>query len=141
MNLVDAIKGYIDGDKSVRKVADDAQLTAELILLVRMIFADGEIRGAELDYFKSLCRAAFGIPADDVPDVMRFLKEFGYETSVENAAGMFDQMPLERKRQLLLHMLSIAKADNELHHTETRMIRRTAEILNISAAEIASNSG
>ena len=52
MIVVDKIKGWLEQDKSVKRVAEDLQLTSELVLLVRMIFADGELRPEELKDFK-----------------------------------------------------------------------------------------
>lgn len=136
MIVVDQIKGWLERDKSVKRVAEDIQLTSELILLVRMIFADGELRQQELNDFKKICRIAFNIPEEDVPEVLRYLQEFGYETTVDDAASMFGEMDLERKKALLLHMLSIAKADEEIHAGEADLIRRTAGLLGLSPEDI-----
>ena len=54
MLIVDQIKDWLEADKSVKRVAEDLQLTSELILLVRMIFADGEMRPEELANFKRI---------------------------------------------------------------------------------------
>ena len=42
MTILDTFRAMLDQGKTVRRVADDEQLTAELILLVRIMFADGE---------------------------------------------------------------------------------------------------
>ena len=136
MIILDQIKGFLDRDKSVRMVADDLQLTSELILLIRMIFADGELKSEELADFKNLCRAVFGIPEEDVPQIIAYLREYGYETSVADAAEMFKKMDIVRKKSLLVHLLSIAKADGELHERELEMIRNTAQILGLDAADL-----
>ena len=39
--LLAQLKAMFDGDPGVRKVADDPLLSAELLLLFRMILADG----------------------------------------------------------------------------------------------------
>ena len=137
MKIVDKIKQWLDNDKSVRMVADDIQLTSELILLVRMMFADGELRAQELENFKRICKIAFNIPEGDVLQVVQYLREIGYETTAEDAAAMFEGLDAERKRTLLLHMLSIAKSDNDLHEDEVELIRRTASVLGLSAQDIS----
>ena len=43
---------------------------------------------------------------------------------------------MARKRSLLIHMLSVAKSDNELHDQEAELIRRTAAILGLTPADI-----
>lgn len=135
--LVEAVRSYFDADKSVRKVAEDVELTAELILLIRMMFADGRLAKRELANFKRICQTAFDIPPEDVADVIAFLKETGYETSADEAAAMFQGLELERRRALLVHMLSIAKSDDELHSDEIELLRRTAGVLGMNAEDLA----
>ena len=137
MLILDQFKKWFEQDKGMRKVADDPQLTAELILLVRMMFADGVLKQEELANFRRICNIAFGIPVEEVPKVVKYLQEYGYETTVEDASAMFHEMGIERKRSLLLHMLSIAKSDSELHEDEQEIIRRTATILGVTAEDIA----
>jgi uncharacterized tellurite resistance protein B-like protein len=139
--LIEAVRDYIDSDKSVRMVADDVELTAELLLLVRMMFADGRLAKRELENFKHICKTAFNIPERDVGDVIGFLKQPGYETSAAEAAAMFGELELERRRALLVHMLSIAKSDDELHTDEIELIRRTAKVLGLSAEDLAGLQG
>lgn len=136
MKLVERIRGWLDQDKSVRMVAEDIQLTSELILLVRMMFADGKLLPEELANFKRICKIAFGIPEEDVPQVIEYLREFGYETTVSDAAAMFEELEEERKRALLLHMMSIAKSDHEVHSDEVELIRRTSQILGLSEEDL-----
>ena len=137
MVIVDKIRGWIDQDKSVRMVADDLQLTSELILLVRMMFADGTLRPEELENFKNICRIAFDIPEEDVPKVIEYLQDFGYETSIDDAVAMFDGLEWERKKTLLVHLLSIAKSDNLVHDNEAELIRRISDLLGVTAEDIA----
>lgn len=137
MNVIDKIKNWVDTDKSVRKVAEDLQLTSELILLVRMMFADGSLKPEELENFKRICKIAFDIPEEDVPKVVEYLQDFGYETSIDDAVAMFEGMEWERKKTLLVHMLSIAKSDHEVHSNEAELIRKTSALLGLSAEEIA----
>ncbi len=137
MVIVDKLKGWINQGKSVRMVADDLQLTGELILLVRMMFADGELKPAELDNFKRICKIAFDIPEEDVPEVVEYLQDFGYETNVDDATAVFEGMPWERKKTLLVHLLSIAKADDVIHADEVELIRKVSSLMGLDASEIA----
>ena len=102
-----------------------------------MMFADGELRAEELENFKRICKIAFNIPEDDVLQVVQYLREIGYETTAEDAAAMFEELDAERKRTLLVHMLSIAKSDNDLHADEVELIRKTASVLGLSAQDIS----
>lgn len=135
-SFVDAINRAIGGNPSVRKVADDLQITSELILLVRMMFADGELKREEMEEFQKICTASFGLAAEDIPQVIQYLKDFGYETNSWDAASMFQELDVERKRVLLLHMLEIAKSDHQLHTSETELIKRTAKNLGLSQQDL-----
>ncbi|MEC9344356.1 MAG: TerB family tellurite resistance protein [Pseudomonadota bacterium] len=135
-SILQSIRNFVEGNPSVRRVADDIELTSELILLVRMMFADGELREEEFANFERICETAFAIPRKDVPEVLRFLREFGYETRAANAASIFSELPVARKRSLLIHMLSVAKSDNELHADEAELIRRTATLLGLTPGDI-----
>lgn len=132
MAFLDKLRALVGQGTTVQRVADDQQLTAELILLVRMMFADGEMTQDELEQFKEICATRCDIPAEDIPDVVKFLTDFGYETSAENAAGMFAGMDVERKRAILRRMVRIAHSDDELDPKESLMIQRTADILGLT---------
>lgn len=135
--FLDRIRGYFDQDKTVRMVADDVQLTAELMLLIRMMFADGRLAKRELENFKRICKTAFNIPEEDVVDVINYLNETGYETTGEEAAAMFQELDIERRRGLLLHMLSIARSDEDLSTDEIGLLRSTAKTLGMTADDLA----
>lgn len=62
MALLDQIRSIFDGDPGVRKVADDRVLSAELLMLFRMILADGAVSESEMVAFRHICKEAFGIP-------------------------------------------------------------------------------
>lgn len=135
-NVIQAISRMLGGSPSVRVVADDLQMTSELILLVRMMFADGELRPGEMGAFKRICVDAFGLDERDIPQILEYLKDFGYETSAWDAASMFTDVSVEKKRALLVHLLKLAKADNHLDVSEEELIRRTAKVLGLSAEDI-----
>lgn len=136
-NILQSIRNFVEGNRSVRRVADDIELTSELILLVRMIFADGELKPQELDAFKRICASAFNLKEEDIPGVLQYLKDFGYETTAWDAAAMFAEHDTERKKALLLHLLRIAKSDGHLDKSEAELIRKTAGALGLSAEDIA----
>lgn len=134
--IIDRLNRLLGGNPSVQRVADDLQLTSELILLVRMMFADGELKEAELEVFKRIC-AGFGLAERDVPEILKYLRDFGYETSAFDAASMFRELDDSRKQELLVALLQMAKADSHLDKSEEELIRKTAAILDLSAADIS----
>ncbi len=132
MGILDSFRNLLEQGKTVRRVADDEQLTAELILLVRMMFADGEMTGDELEKFKEICATRCDIPEKDIPEVVKYLVDFGYETSAEDAAGMFSEMDEGRKKAILRRMVRIAYSDDQLDPRESLMIQKTADALGLT---------
>jgi uncharacterized tellurite resistance protein B-like protein len=134
--IVAKIRNFIEGDPGVRKVADDPVLSAELLLLFRMILADGSVSESEMQVFRRICHEAFGIGDESIDLVIEHLNETGYETTGVQALAMFKELDLDRRKQLARHMADIAKADSELAETEMRVLKRTLDLLGVSAADI-----
>jgi len=138
--FLDHIRNMFEGDPGVRKVADDPVLSAELLMLFRMILADGSVSDSEMETFRRICRDAFAIPESSIDSVIEYLNESGYETTGAQAISLFRDLPLERRRALASHMAEIAKADASLAENEIRLLRRTLEVLDIAHAEPAKDS-
>lgn len=134
--LLDQFLALFDGDPGVRKVADDPVLSAELLLLFRMILADGEVAESEMQAFRRICRESFGIAETSIDGVIEYLNDFGYETSGSQAIAMFRDLDVERRRLLAQHMAEIAKADEHLAENEVRLLRRTLDMLGISPVDL-----
>jgi len=135
------IRTLFDGDPGVRKVADDPVLSAELLLLFRMILADGSVSDSEMETFRRICREAFGISDESLDGVVEYLNDFGYETSGAQALALFGELDVERRKLLARHMAEIAKADAQLAENEVRLLRRTLEILGISPVDLVKPKG
>ena len=123
---------FFIGNDAVQKVADDPALSAELLLLFRVMLADGAIVDAEMDRFRALCDKVFGIGPDDIEEVISYLNEAGYETTGRQALEVFVTLPIERRQELINHMIEIARADKEVHPDEVKLIKRASEILGLS---------
>lgn len=128
-SLFGNFRAMIERDKSVRLVANDPALTAELLLLFRMILADGQVRERELKMLQRICSTAFDIKADAIDGVYKYLQDISYETSAEQAAEMFAALSNERRQELLDHMIAIAESDDELASNEVKLLGRTASML------------
>jgi len=137
MRILDTIGNFLDQKSSVQMVADNPRTASEILLLIRTMFADGEMQEEELTMFKRLCQSLFNIPPEDVPEVIQYLKEVGYETDSVQAAGMFDDRPAERKQELMTHLVMMAMADNVLHETEKQVLQKVAVVLGYSEQQIA----
>ena len=134
--LLAQIRDIFEGDPGVRKVADDPVLSAELLLLFRMILADGQVSDAEMAAFRRICRDAFGIGEESIEGVVEYLNDFGYETNGAQAIDMFRELDVERRKELARHMAEIAKADSQLAENEVRLLRRTLDLLGISPVDV-----
>jgi uncharacterized tellurite resistance protein B-like protein len=130
--LLDQVLALFEGDPGVRKVADDPVLSAELLMLFRMILVDGTVSESEMEVFRHICRDSFGIPDASIDNVIEYLNDFGYETNGAQAIAMFRGLGLARRKLLAHHMAEIAKADERLSENEVRLLRRTMEVLGIS---------
>lgn len=137
LRLLDQIRSIFEGDPGIRKVADDPVISAELLLLFRMILADGVVTEEEMSMFRRICREFFDIPEASMDGVIEYLNEFGYETNGGQAIAVFQQLDEDRRRELARHMAAIARADSDLSRNEVRLLRRTLELLGISPVEAA----
>ena len=134
--LVAQIRSLLDGDPGVRKVANDPVIAAELLLLFRMILADGEVEEHEMAIFRRICRESFGIGEDSIEGVIRYLNDFGYETNGSQALAMFRGLNLERRQALAQHMAEIAKADTDLSKHEVRLLARVIDMLDLKPTDV-----
>ena len=139
--LLSQLKSMFDGDPGVRKVADDPALSAELLLLFRMILADGVVQDAEMEMFRRICRDAFGIADESFDGVVEYLNDFGYETNGAQAISLFQELDLDRRKLLARHMADIAKSDQQLAENEVRLLRRTLDLLGISPVDLVKPGG
>ncbi|TIQ34881.1 MAG: hypothetical protein E5X48_17015 [Mesorhizobium sp.] len=136
MALLDQIRSIFDGDPGVRKVADDPVLSAELLMLFRMILADGSVSESEMAAFRRICREAFGIQESSIDSVIEYLNDYGYETNGSQAIALFRDLDVERRKLLARHMAEIAKADAKLVESEVKLLRRTLDLLDISPVDL-----
>ena len=136
MALLDKIRSIFEGDPGVRKVADDPVLSAELLMLFRMILADGSVSESEMEVFRRICSGSFGIPEDSIDAVIEYLNEFGYETNGSQAIAMFRDLDVARRKLLAQHMVEIAKADHHLADNEVKLLRRSLDLLGINPVDL-----
>lgn len=133
--LLARLRELFEGNASIRRVADDPGLTAELLLLLRMVLADGQVAERELATLRRIAQG-FGISGSDFELVLGHLEEFGFEVSVAQAISVFRDFDKERRLTLARHMAEIAKADAELNRFEVRLLARVVDMLDLDPAEV-----
>ena len=139
-SLLAQIRSIFEGDPGIKLVAEDPVLSAELLLLFRMILADGVVKEEEMDVFRRICTTAFGIPDESIDGVIEYLNDFGYETNGGQAVAMFAEMDVDRRKELARHMAEIARADSNLAENEVKLLRRTLDLLGISPVDAVKSS-
>ena len=130
-SLLKSLNDFFIGNASVRKVADDPALSAELLLLFRVMLSDGKVQDEEQAAFERICQTAFGIEADDIEKVTDYLREFGYETTGTQAIEIFAEVPAERRAALIEHMRDIANSDHNFSSDEHILIDKVAQMLGV----------
>ena len=123
------VRSFLDHTSSLSKVAHDPMLTAELLLLVRMSFANKTVEPAEADAFAAICTRLLGLNGDELSEILKYLNDFGYETTDAQAADMLADLDETRKRKILDHMAIVAKADGDVDDRERRLFEATARRL------------
>lgn len=126
------VKALLDQGGSVNRVAHDPVLTAELLLLVRMSFANKSVEPAEADAFAAICTRLLGLNGEELTDILKYLNDFGYETTDAQAADMLADLSETRKREILGHLAIVAQADGEVDERERRLFEATARRLGFS---------
>lgn len=134
--LLARLRIVFEGNASVRKVADEPALMAELLLLLRMVLADGEVEERELATLRRVAES-LGVVGEDFEQVLGHLEDFGYEISAGQATAVFRELDRPRRVMLARHMADIAKADRELSRYEVRLLARVVDMLDIDPADIA----
>ena len=138
--LLARLRDLIQGNPSVRKVADDPALMAELLLLFRMVLVDGEVRERELQTIRRIATDNFGIEGGDLELVLSHLNDFGYEITTVQAIAVFREFSVERRLLLAHHMAELAKADAELNQYEVRLLARVVEMLELDPKSVVNGS-
>lgn len=137
--LLARLRDLIEGNASVKRIADDPALMAELLLLLRMVLADGEVAERELAALRRVA-GSFGIAGDDFERMIGYLEDFGYEVSAAQAIAVFRELDKDRRLLLARHMAEIAKADRELSRFEVRLLARVVDMLALDPAEVTGGS-
>lgn len=135
-SLFDRIYAFLSKKSAVQRVAEDPAMAAELLLLMHVVFADGDQHPAEIAAFKEIAFANFGISAEELSEVTEYLKDYAYETNTRQAAAMLAEMAPERRVALLRDLMTVACSDNDFDEAEAALINRVAQVLNVSPQEL-----
>jgi len=116
------------------RLAEDPVALAEILLLFRMVLADGIVQPAQLTAFERICEQHFGVNRRDMAELHALLDSPMARSCDARAFTLLDQLDTEARTTLLEDMMRIARASSTSHDGEDRLIRRTAELLGLKPA-------
>lgn len=130
------IVDYFARNHAVRKVAENPAIAAELLLMIKVLFADHYCTPQETEAFARIAEEKFGIERQALPAVVKYLRDFSYETSTGQAALIFAELEPKQRAELIQVLMQIAVADHIVDLREVAMIERVAAIIGITPTEI-----
>lgn len=128
------------GRGCLKNAAEDPAMVAELLMLFRMILADGEVRAAELATLRRICSEAFDVSEASFPALMDFVERMGGASELQ-AVRVFRGFDYPRRVALARRMAAIAQADAVLNRHEERLLVRVLDILDLERADLAGAAG
>ncbi|MCY0095893.1 TerB family tellurite resistance protein [Hoeflea ulvae] len=113
------------------KLAENPVALAEVLVLFRMVLADGVVHPSQLTAFERICERQFGISPRDMPELHALLDSPRARLVDAEAFTLLSQLDTEARTALLDDMMRIARAHSDVGTGEDRLIRRTAGLLGL----------
>ena len=92
-------------------LADDPVQLAEVLLLFRMVLADGVVQPSQLTAFERICEQHFGINRRDMPELHALLDSPKARSCDASAFTLVSQLDTGERMSLLNDMVRIARAN------------------------------
>jgi len=116
------------------RLSEDPVALAEILLLFRMVLADGIVQPSQLTAFERICEEQFGVSRRDMPELHALLDSPKARSCDVKAFTLLGQLDTEARTTLLDDMMRIARASTVRNDGEDRLIRRTADLLELKLA-------
>ena len=113
------------------KLSENPAAMAEVLVLFRMVLADGVVHPSQLTAFERICERQFGISPRDMPELHALLESPKARSCDAQAFTLLGQLDTEARKALLDDMKRIACAKDGLNVGEDRLLRRTASLLGL----------
>lgn len=117
------------------QLAGDPVALAEVLVLFRMVLADGIAQPSQLTAFERICEQQFGISRRDMADLHVLLDSPKARSSDADAFALIRQLDTDARTTLLDDMMRIARANATVDERDEKLIRRTAALLGLEAGE------
>ncbi|WP_417411432.1 TerB family tellurite resistance protein [Hoeflea sp.] len=112
-------------------LSEDPVALAEILLLFRVVLADGVVHASQLTAFERICEQHFGISRSDMDELHKLLESPKARSCDAKAFTLLGQLDTEARTALLGDMMRIARANTVISDGEERLIRRTADLLGL----------
>lgn len=122
---------------AVGELAADPVALAEVLLLFRMVLADGVVRPSQLCAFEQICQQQFGVKAKDMRQLHALLDSPQGQSSEAEAFSLIRQLDTDKRSALLGEMMRIARANAEFDASEEKLLRKMADLLGLDPASLA----
>ena len=113
------------------QLANNPVALAEILVLFRVVLADGIVQPSQLRAFERICAEHFGISPQDMPELHALLDSPKARACEAEAFTLLRQLDTEARTTLLDGMMRIANATGTLDERDDRLIRRTASLLGL----------
>ncbi len=110
---------------------EDPSIVAELLLLLRLVLADGEAPPPAAALLRRIAADRVGIGAEGVEEVAQEIEHLVAAAGTGGAAAALRDMPLDRRRTLALRLAAIFAADEQCRGLQGRLAGRLAAILGL----------
>lgn len=121
---------------SLGELAEDPVRLAEILLLFRMVLADGIVQPSQLTAFERICEQNFGVSPKDMPELHALLDSPKARSYDAQAFTLLGQLDMEARTTLLEDMMRIADANIIRDERDDRLIRRTASLLGLDPGTV-----
>jgi len=133
---IDALWALRSGNNSaVRRLAEDPVSLAQILLLFRVVLADGHVAEPELAAFRVICEREFGVGANQLPALHVLLespKGLMAETQMFFLLKRLDSLARSRLLGMMSEMAEAGCGDPE---QAVRLVAMTAKLLQQDAAD------
>lgn len=120
---------------ALAQLAGNPVALAEVLVLFRMVLADGVVHPSQLTAFERICERQFGISPRDMPELHALLDSPRARLVDAEAFTLLGQLDTEARTSLLDDMMRIARAHSDVGAGEDRLIRRTASLLGLESGQ------
>lgn len=119
------------------QLSENPVAMAEILVLFRMVLADGIAQPSRLTAFERICEQQFGISPRDMPELHALLESPKARSCEADAFTLLSPLDTAARTTLLEAMVRIADANAVRDERDDKLIRRTARLLGLEPVQAA----